>query len=253
VELLRGNASDRKSSRETFVSVLGVTISSGAANLIRIASRAIGRAGLAHAYGHCSLRLDAHHCIVSPAKPLGLVSDSDMPVPVPIEAPLSEEVLGEVRIHQQIYRLRTDVRGIVRFQSPKIVSLSALAKAPRVLHGFGSYFAPQPPFWRDTRLVRDNQRAAAVAAMLGTARAIVLRGNGAVTVGSSLQEACVLAWYLEDAARVELDVLASGEPGLAFDPEESSARATMHGKIFERMWDWMTRDEPAQDRVPYGA
>ena len=57
-----------------------------------------------------------------------------------------------------------------------------------------------------------------------------------------MEEACVLAWYLEDAARVELDVLASGEPGNALSPAEAADRATMQGRIVERMWDWLTRD-----------
>ena len=222
-------------------------------DLVKVASRAIARAGLAHAYGHCSVRLDARYCLVSPAKPLGLVSDSDAPSRVPIDGPLPAEVLGEVRIHQQVYRMRPDVGGVVRFQSPKLVSLSALGRTPSVHHGFGSYFAPQPPFWRDPRLIRDEARAAAVATTLGAARAIVLRGNGAVAVGSSLQEACVLSWYLEDAARVELDVLASGIPGLVFDPEESAARATMQGRIFERMWEWLTSADPIAEPVPYEA
>ncbi len=222
-------------------------------DLIKVASRAIARAGLAHAYGHCSLRLDAHHCLVSPAKPLGLVCAADVPSRVPIDGPLPPDVLGEVRIHQQVYRTRPDVGGIVRFQSPKIVSLSALGRTPRVHHGFGSYFAPQPPFWHDPRLIRDEARAAAVMTSLGNARAIVLRGNGAVAVGSSLQEACVLSWYLEDAARVELDVLACGIPGLVFEPDESAARATMQGRIFERMWDWLTSADPIADPVPYDA
>ena len=223
------------------------------ADLVKVAARAIARAGLAHAYGHCSVRLDAHHCLVSPAKPMGLVGDADVPIRVAIDGPLPAEVLGEVRIHQQVYRRRPEVRGIVRFQSPKLVSLSALGHTPRVHHGFGSYFAPQPPLWRDPRLVRDDARAAEVASLLGAARAIVLRGNGAVAVGGSLQEACVLSWYLEDAARVELDVLASGIPGLVFDADESAARATMQGRIFERMWDWLTSADPIANAVPYEA
>jgi len=209
------------------------------AQVVRTACRAIGRAGLAHAYGHCSLRLNAREFLVSPAKPLGLVSNTDSPVTVPIEGPLPADVLGEVRIHQQIYKTRGDVCGIVRFQSPKLVSLSALGRSPHARHGFGSYFAPQPPFWNDPRLVRDDERAAAVARTLGAARAIVLRGNGAVVVGSSLEEACVMAWYLEDAARVELDVLAAGEPGFVLTTSEAADRATLQGRIIERMWDWL--------------
>jgi HCOMODA/2-hydroxy-3-carboxy-muconic semialdehyde decarboxylase len=220
-------------------------------DLVRVASRAIGRAGLAHAYGHCSARLDGSQFLVSPSKPLGMVCDSDAPLCVPVEGPLPADVLGEVRVHQQIYRLRGDVGGIVRFQSPKVVSLSALGRSPGVRHGLGSYFAPQPAFWNDPRLIRNDERAAAVAATLGSARAIVLRGNGAVVVGSSLPEACVLAWYLEDTARVELDVLASGESGVVFSSEESAERATMQGRIFERMWEWLTRDEAAERVIPY--
>lgn len=220
-------------------------------DLVKVASRAIGRAGLAHAYGHCSARLDANQFLVSPSKPLGMVRDSDVPVCVPIEGALPDGVLGEVRVHQQIYRSREDVGGIVRFQSPKVISLSALGRAPDVRHGLGSYFAPQPGFWNDPRLIRDDERAAGVAAILGSARAIVLRGNGAVVVGSSLQEACVLAWYLEDAARVELDVLASGEMGVVFSSAEAAERATMQGRIFERMWEWLTRDEAAERVVSY--
>ena len=215
-----------------------------AAGVIGVAARAIGRAGLVHAYGHCSVRLDENHFLVSPAKPLGMVCRDDLPIRVAIEGPMPPEVLGEVRIHQQIYRSRAEVGGIVRFQSPKVVSLSALGRSPRVLHGFGSYFSPSAAFWNDPRLVRDDARAAGVVAAMGTARGIVLRGNGAVVVGTSLQEACVMAWYLEDSARVELDVLSSREPGAVFSATEAADRATLQGRIIERMWDWLTRDEP---------
>jgi HCOMODA/2-hydroxy-3-carboxy-muconic semialdehyde decarboxylase len=180
-----------------------------------------------------------------------MVSQEDAPVEVMTVGALPVDVLGEVRIHQQIYRVRSDVNGIVRFQSPKVISLSAMGRSPRVYHGFGSYFAPSPPLWRDPRLIRDDVRAAGVVSELGSARAIVLRGNGAVVVGSSLQQACALAWYLEDAARVELDLLASGEKGLEFEPAESADRATLQGRIFERMWEWLTQDESVAEGVPY--
>ena len=211
-----------------------------AADLVRVAARAVGRAGLAHAYGHCSTRLDADTFLVSPAKPLGLVGAGDEPVVVGVQGALPAGVLGEVRLHQQIYRRRPQVNGIVRFQSPRVMSLSCLGRTPLPRHGFGSYFAPQPPLWNDTRLVRDDVLAASAAEVLKDARAIILRGNGAVTVGASLPEACFMAWYLEDAARVELDVLASGLPGLIMNAEECAARATTEGLIIERMWDWLS-------------
>lgn len=214
---------------------------SAAADQVRIAARALSRSGLAHAYGHCSVRLHESAFLVSPAKPMGLLTADDAPLVVPVRGALPAGVLGEVRLHQQIYQRRPSVRGIARFQSPRLMSLSTLGRTPLARHGFGSYFAPQAPLWSDTRLLRDDGLAAAAADLLGQARAIVLRGNGAVTVGTSLPEACVMGWYLEDAARVELEVLASGIPGLVFTAEEAAARATTDGLIIERMWEWLTR------------
>jgi HCOMODA/2-hydroxy-3-carboxy-muconic semialdehyde decarboxylase len=216
----------------------------------RVACRAVARAGLAHAYGHCSARLDARTFLVGPAKPLGLVSDGDAPVRVTIEAPLPAGALPEVRLHQQIYLRRPEVGGIVRFQSPKLMSLSTLWRTPAARHGLGSYFAPQPPLWPDPRLARDDKTAAAIAAALGDARAIVLRGNGAVTVGRTPEEAAVLAWFLEDAARVELDVLATGLAGQVYDAAEAADRAITSGGLFERMWDWLAAGDPSAAAMP---
>jgi HCOMODA/2-hydroxy-3-carboxy-muconic semialdehyde decarboxylase len=217
---------------------------------LRVACRAVGRAGLSHAYGHCSARLDEAAFLVSPGKPLSLVGDDDALVRVRTDAPLPEAALPEVRLHQQIYRRRPDAGGIVRFQSPKLMSLSTLGRAPTARHGLGAYFAPEPPLWPDPRLVRDDAKAEAVAAMLGEARAVVLRGNGALAVGRSIEEATVLAWFLEDAARVELDVLASGSGGLVYDAAEAADRAVTSGRLFERMWDWLTAGDPSAVPMP---
>ncbi|WP_424135465.1 class II aldolase/adducin family protein [Roseomonas chloroacetimidivorans] len=76
-----------------------------------VAARALGRHGLVHAYGHCSLRLDEVHFLVAPSRPLGLVAPGETCAVVPLEGGLPEGVLGEVRIHREIYRRRAEVRG----------------------------------------------------------------------------------------------------------------------------------------------
>ncbi|GAB1408703.1 hypothetical protein MASR1M8_26220 [Thermomonas brevis] len=216
----------------------------GLQRLLRIAARALARHGLVHAYGHVSLRLDDAHFLVGASKPLGLTRIDDTGTVVPLEGPLPEGVLPEVRIHREIYRLRPDVRGVARVQPPKTMSLSVLGRTPASCHGLGSYFHPQPPLWDDPLLVRDDDRAAELARVLGGARAIVMRGNGAVLVGDSLEMAVVLAWYLEDAARVELDALATGIAPIRFSDAQSAARATWNGRLLERMWDYLTEGDP---------
>ena len=79
--------------------------------------------------------------------------------------------------------------------------------------------------------------------MLGTQRAIVLRGNGAVTVGASVREAACHAFWLEDAARVELAVLATDEPALAYTPEQAAQRAGAGTSLYDRMWEYLLDDD----------
>lgn len=79
---------------------------------------------------------------------------------------------------------------------------------------------------------------------MGDANAIVLRGNGAVVVGDSLKDAVVLTWYLEDAARIELDCLPATDQVREINLDEAKRRATKSGRIFERMWDYLTYGDP---------
>lgn len=211
--------------------------------LIKLAGRALARHGLVHAYGHCSIRTGAASFRVSPAKPLGLVTDADACSEVSLDGPLPEGVLGEVRVHREIYRLRSDVNAVVRCMPAKVMSLGTMGRVPRPRHGFGSYFHPAPALWSDPQLLRDDEQAQRFAVVLGSRRAILMRGNGAVIAGSSIEEAVVLSWYLEDAARIELDCLAAGteQTGL-LSAEEAQQRATWSGRIVERMWEFLTAD-----------
>ncbi|MFK5980503.1 MAG: class II aldolase/adducin family protein [Rhizobiaceae bacterium] len=213
---------------------------------VRIAARALGRHGLVHAYGHCSARIDAKTFLVCPSRPMGLIEPSEVCTQVQVEGPLPGGVLGEVRLHQHIYKNRPEIGGLVRFMSPNMMSLVALGITPKPRHGFGTYFAPSPPLWDDPQLIRDDEKAFNVVAKMGNAPAVMMRGNGAVTAGETLKEAVVLAWYLEDACRVELDALASGLSEFApiISDEEAMLRATKAGNIFERMWEYLSAGDP---------
>ena len=57
-------------------------------------------------------------------------------------------------------------------------------------------------------LLRDDESAKKLAHTLGDARAIVMRGNGCILTGATVEEAIVMAFYLEEAATTELAVMA---------------------------------------------
>ena len=88
--------------------------------------------------------------------------------------------------------------------------------------------------------------AAALARLLGNASAVVMRANGAVTVGSSIEHAMAHAWCLEDAARIEHSVrsMTTDPEDSLLTPDEIKARQVSSGRVFERLWEFMTDGDP---------
>lgn len=211
--------------------------------LLRVAARALGRAGLVTAYGHVSIRLNDEAFLVCAPMPLGLITKERGTI-VPINGPLPEGVLGEVRAHQAIYRRRPDASAIARIIPHSVRALSTLGRTALPADGFGSYFAPAPPLWDDPQLIRDDERASQLADTLGDAPAVVMRGNGAIVVADTLPKAVVLARYLEDASAVSLEALATGQEPTVMSLAEATTRAVFTGDLVERMWAYMTAGDP---------
>lgn len=209
--------------------------------LVQLAARALANAGLVHAFGHCSLRLDEFRFLVCASQPLSVAADLPGTV-CNINGPLPDGVLGEVRVHQQIYARRKEISAVCRIMSPAVMALSTQGLVPRPRHGIGAYFA-KLPFWADPRLLRNDAVASEVADALADAPAIVLRGNGAVVVGETIEQAVTLAWFLEDAARIERDIRSMGlDPSQGLlTTDETRDRQVWAGQVAERMWAYLTR------------
>ncbi|MBB43483.1 MAG: class II aldolase [Rhodospirillaceae bacterium] len=213
---------------------------------VRLAARALARHGLVHAYGHVSARLDQKRFLVCAAKPMGTIKENENGSVVEINKPLPKGVLGEVRCHQTIYATRPGINGICRIFPRNVMTLSTFRLTPKARLGFGAYFFPQPPLWDDPLLIRDDLQAKKFAEKLGNAKAIVMRGNGAICVAPTIEESVVLGFYLEESANTELAVLANSTKveSTVFTHEQAMVRATGSGRIYERMWDYLTDNDP---------
>jgi len=211
------------------------------------AGRALAAAGLVTAFGHVSTRTDDGQLLITGPYPLDeaeawtrsclLRADLDG---------LPEGAPGEAHIHVEIARRRPDIRAICRAQPPAVMELSATGRPVRALHGQGAMLGSTVAVFDDAALVRDQARAVALADALADGPAIVLRGNGAVTVGSSLGEAVARMWVLDASARVNLTAARRGSERALTDAEVVVWRAAAP-QLLERIWRWLDRPERRTD------
>jgi L-fuculose-phosphate aldolase len=119
---------------------------------------------------------------------------------------------GECFIHTEIYRSRPEVRSVVHAHPPIAVALSAAGQEVLPITARSALFAPRVTIFPYHGQVDDPHIGAEVAAALGQASALVLRGHGSVTVGASLEEACIRTLTLEETARQQWIASSFGAP-----------------------------------------
>lgn len=204
------------------------------------AGRVIAAEGLVNAFGHISTRLDERTMAITPPVALGTLNPSSACDRVDLEATeLPPGTPKEAWIHVAIYRARRDVGAICRAQPEYATALASAGVPIRPLHGQGSFLGSEVPVFGDSRLVRDLARAEALAATLGAADGLVMRGNGAVTVGASLAEAVGRMWVLEKSARMN-SIAASAGAAVPLPAEEQDAWRATSAELLGRIWTYLT-------------
>jgi len=107
------------------------------------------------------------------------------------------------------------------------------------VHNHASFFFGGVPVFQKTDLISTPHLGDEVAAALGEKPAILLRGNGQVTVGRSIPEAIIMAIYLEEAADILHGALQIG-PHKLLTRDESGLRKeeTLPPVDLQRAWDF---------------
>lgn len=193
-------------------------------------------------FGHVSARLpDSELFLLTPRVSLALVREQDLialdlngePVegkrPPPFEAPL----------HATIFKARPEVQAVARFHARRANYFSVTDRRLEPVHNHGSFFVGGVPVFKKTDLISTLKLGDEVVAALGNKPAILLRGNGQVTVGRSIPEAVVMAIYLEEAADMLYGALQIGVP-IPLTGSESALRRqeTLPPVDLERAWNF---------------
>jgi HCOMODA/2-hydroxy-3-carboxy-muconic semialdehyde decarboxylase len=198
------------------------------------AAHVLSRLGLVTAFGHVSARTGAT-MLITPAADLAAVKASAL-----IEVPLSAEKLpdgapAEAWAHLALYSARPDTESIARAQPPGAYAAAALTTRLAPLHGQAAWLGESIPVHDGARLLRSADRAESAAASLPTGEALLLRGNGALTLGATPGIAVARMWLLAAACDTYLAAQAASGPKHLTADEIASWRA-VGPELLPRLW-----------------
>jgi len=197
------------------------------------ALRIISHEGLSDAFAHLSARLNAgQNMLFMPRKSPALVKARELFVAD------FKKVVPQSTVHQAIYKIRKDVGSVLHFHSPSVILLSVVGETVKPMHNYSAIFYEGVPVFEGTGQVESPERAGEIAQILGPAKAVILRGHGAVVVGQNIREACILSLYLEESARLQVEAIKVGTPKFfSSDEAERIAKRTFKAASTERAWE----------------
>lgn len=197
------------------------------------ALRIIYREGLSDAFAHLSVRSrGGDEMMFMPRKSPALVQADELFL---VDF---EKAVPQSSLHQAIYKARPDVKAVFHFHSPAVILLSVVGQSIQPMHNYSAIFYDGVPLYTGTGQVESPARAGEMAKLLGNAKALMLRGHGAVVVGQSVREVCMLALFLEESARLQTEATKLGTPMLIErDEAEKIAKRTFKPTSIERAWD----------------
>lgn len=211
-----------------------------AAQTLITAGRVIAHEALADAFGHLSVRTSADELVITPPWPLGQLGPDHPPLTLDLTAAeLPAAAPREAWIHQGIAAARPEVGGICRAQPRSVAALAVTGQPLIPLDGHGSLLGEEVAVYPDSRLIRERKTGAEVAATLGQGLAVILRGNGAVTVGATIAHAVALMWLLERSAALTLRARAIG-PVSALDLDQQQWWRDRADELLPRIYRYLT-------------
>jgi HCOMODA/2-hydroxy-3-carboxy-muconic semialdehyde decarboxylase len=208
------------------------------------AANVLARLGLVTAYGHVSARAE-DAMLITPAGDLARVTAAEV-VSVPLAAapPLPAGVPAEAWVHLALYRARPDAAAIARAQP--VSGFAAAAMGPKgsrgsrgpkglvPLHGQAAWLGESIPVHDSAILLRSPELAQRAASLVAVGEALLLRGNGAITLGATPGLAVARMWVL--AAACEIYLAARGTAVTPLSADEIASWRAVGDELLPRLW-----------------
>jgi len=206
------------------------------------ACRILSRQRLVQGFGHVSARIiDSDQFLITPRISLALVREAEL-----LTMNLAGEVVDgdhpapfEAALHASIMKMKPRINAITRIHARIANMFSVTNRKLEPVHNHGSFFSGGVPVFYLPDLISTPQLGEDVASTIGEQPAVLLRGNGQVTVGRTIPEAVMMAIYLEEAAEILYGALQIGTP-IPLTSEESAKRQVeaLPPVDLERAWNY---------------
>jgi len=210
------------------------------------AANVLARLGLVTAYGHVSARA-GEAMLITPAADLACVTGSGV-IEMPLAAgarpggTLPAGAPAEAWVHLALYHARPDAAAIARAQPASAFAVTATVSRLVPLHGQAAWLGESVPVHDDAALLRSPEQAERAADCLPAGEALLLRGNGAFTLGAAPGLAVVRMWLLAAACDVYLTARASGANLVTpLSGEEIASWRAVSGELLPRLWQHLRR------------
>ena len=214
------------------------------------ACRVLSQRNLVEGFGHVSARIiDSDQFIITPRISLALVTEAEL-----LTMNLDGEVVAgshpapfEAALHSAIMKIKPRVNAIARIHARVANMFSVTDRKLEPVHNHGSFFAGGVPVFYLPDLISTAQLGAEVARALGDQPAVLLRGNGQVTVGRTIPEAVMMAIYLEEAAEILHGALQIGTPVPLTNDESAKRQVEALPPVdLERAWNFFKNQVEAK-------
>lgn len=217
-------------------------LSNAERRLIAEACRILANAGLAEdILGHVSLRTSEGLAVRCRGhSESGLLFTTENDIHEISSAPLdpSYSAPNELPINSEVLRARPDVNSVVHVHAPYVVAADlANIEIRPVVGAFNipamRMAADRIPVYGRSVLVNSPELGREMAACLGDSPALILRGHGIVTVGSTVQEAVVRALNIEVLAKLMIRGSALGPVTYEVPAEDQKLMPDLGGRFNE--------------------
>jgi ribulose-5-phosphate 4-epimerase/fuculose-1-phosphate aldolase len=209
------------------------------------ACRILSQQKLVEGFGHVSARIaGTDHFLITPRIGLALVKKTEL-----LTMNLAGAVIDgaqpapfEAWLHAAIMKAKPRVNAIARIHARGANIFSVSDRKLEPVHNHGSFFAGGVPVFSKPDLISNETLGTEVADALGDQPAILLRGNGQVTVGRTIPEAVMMAIYLEEAAQILYGALQIGTPiPLTLTENQQRQTEALPPVDLERAWRFFKR------------